>query len=392
MIQDSVLESKAKKMFEGQYREGKVKLMKRGDDNYDVVTIPSLGKEMLVINIHEYFDSISVVKLETTDSSVVGRIDKLYITSEGIVILDRDKARSVKLFDHSGKYKHSFGCVGNGPGKFSEATDLFVAENQVVILDQFQNKIIVYDMNGDMMEEKRIPFIAVQVGVSSTGKYYFAGSNCQNYHIDDLVDYNLWSCDSSMQVDSKWFYSNHSEDKLSFLSFNNLTKGGEKLWYSSMHTDSIFSIDNDNLIKKEFVLNYEDNHDMNCFYSDFDKFKEEFNLGKLNIMMDYIASDDLLLLSISHKTCTNVLFNRRTKAILAFDMIAFDGDANHSLGYSGTLYNDRVVWFLYPENYLTYNSVKDWNLTPESQELLNQLSENITHEDNPVLVFMRPKR
>ena len=65
--------------------------------------------------MHELFDTVIAVRLETTEESLVGVVDKVIVVDSCMYVLDKFKTKSVKRFTLEGKYLNVIGQYGEGP-------------------------------------------------------------------------------------------------------------------------------------------------------------------------------------------------------------------------------------------------------------------------------------
>lgn len=84
--------------------------------------------------MHELFDTVIAVRLETTEESLVGVVDKVIVVDSCMYVLDKFKTKSVKRFTLEGKYLNVIGQYGEGPEMQREVTDFCISENEVLIL------------------------------------------------------------------------------------------------------------------------------------------------------------------------------------------------------------------------------------------------------------------
>lgn len=108
--------------------------------------------------MHELFDTVIAVRLETTEESLVGVVDKVIVVDSCMYVLDKFKTKSVKRFTLEGKYLNVIGQYGEGPEMQREVTDFCISENEVLILDQFQSKIFIYTLDGILKDIRQLPF------------------------------------------------------------------------------------------------------------------------------------------------------------------------------------------------------------------------------------------
>lgn len=109
------------------------------------------------LSIHEIFDSIQVIPLETTDSCLLRAPVKVTTGNNRNYILDW-KSFQVFVFDDEGHFLHTIGKKGQGPGEYREVYDMIVDESrkQVKLLSPF-GSLYVYDLEGQFIKQIRLP-------------------------------------------------------------------------------------------------------------------------------------------------------------------------------------------------------------------------------------------
>lgn len=109
------------------------------------------------ISVHEIFDTIQVIPLETTDSCLLRAPVKIVVGNNRNYILDW-KNFQVFVFDDRGHFLHTIGKKGQGPGEYREVYDMIVDEgkNQVKLLSPF-GSIYVYNLEGQFVRQIRLP-------------------------------------------------------------------------------------------------------------------------------------------------------------------------------------------------------------------------------------------
>lgn len=71
-------------------------------------------------------DSIEVIKLETTDSCLIGFINKISFTDKYILVSDARVSQKIYLFDKEGKFIRYISNKGSGPGEYSVIGDFTI--------------------------------------------------------------------------------------------------------------------------------------------------------------------------------------------------------------------------------------------------------------------------
>ncbi len=104
----------------------------------------------------------SVIKLETSDSSLIGEVTKVIINNNRIYILDRKISKSLFAFNSNGKFIKKT-KIGRGPGECSAPWDFWVdsVSKKVILWDQSTFKILEYDMNLNHIYSKHYKAISL---------------------------------------------------------------------------------------------------------------------------------------------------------------------------------------------------------------------------------------
>lgn len=205
--------------------------------------------------LSDWVDTIYGVKLETTDESIIGTIDKIRIKNKCIYVLDRYKTHSLRSFDLTGRYLFSVGRHGNGPGEYVEPTDFFVDQNGITVYDQFQTKFLYYDLEGKFLREKSLPFTFIQFYQYSSNSYIMYGLDADNYHLKDLLDYSIWKCDSTFHIDRFGMYRKKNE-YINILLETALNDFSNKLYLHDARKDTIFSIDSTGVLRYDYIVDF----------------------------------------------------------------------------------------------------------------------------------------
>ncbi|UYQ95266.1 6-bladed beta-propeller [Chitinophaga horti] len=134
------------------------------------------------IKISDVADSVVVVKLQTSDSVVFARIDKLELDSANYYILDKEGIKGIAVFDREGKFIRQIGQQGGGQGKYEVITDFQLKPGKVEVYDQQTGKLISYDLQGNYLAEKAVEkgYLAFASVQDTTGWATSCGGFCGN--------------------------------------------------------------------------------------------------------------------------------------------------------------------------------------------------------------------
>lgn len=101
----------------------------------------------------------SYIKLESSDSSLIGSINQIEIFKDRIYILDRDKTNSLFIFSIEGKFIMKLDGEGNGPGEFITPHSFKIDKRgYLFILDRTLSRLIKYRVSDlKYMEDISLP-------------------------------------------------------------------------------------------------------------------------------------------------------------------------------------------------------------------------------------------
>lgn len=108
----------------------------------------------------DFAKNVKILKLENRDDVIVGRVSKLLFTKDRILIMNWF-AKTIFVFNTEGKYLFSLEAQGKGPGEFERLEDFEVneASGSVYAFDDINQKVIAYSLiDGKFLKEQRLDF------------------------------------------------------------------------------------------------------------------------------------------------------------------------------------------------------------------------------------------
>ncbi len=205
-------------------------------------------KSNLLEDPSNLFDKIELIQLETTDSSLIGNINKIELLDSSVYILDGTQ-RCILVFDNYGNFKKKLSKIGKGPGEYVNIGDFNVEEDGTIeVLSNY--KIIFYDRNFNVINEINLPDVA----------HFFYKLDKMNYALYHLQARKRLSIYNS--ISSKTIYTGIESPKYSKLMpvnpfYSPFYSSGKEVFFKSSFTNDIYKVTPDGLEK-----NY-------TFYSDF---------------------------------------------------------------------------------------------------------------------------
>ena len=108
------------------------------------------------LNVSDWMYPLEIVRLETTEESLLGSVDKLVEYNENYYVLDK-KRNCVLVFDGTGNFLRRVGRVGQGPGEYSRLSDFIVDEKTgCLYLLANSSTVYAYDNEGSFLWKKKV--------------------------------------------------------------------------------------------------------------------------------------------------------------------------------------------------------------------------------------------
>jgi hypothetical protein len=99
-----------------------------------------------------FFQSISLVPLETAESSLIRSINRICLADDTLFVFDRSLAQ-VTIFDREGHYINTIHNIGGGPQEYSQIQDIGIHSlRRKLVLFCSPNKVLYYTYAGKQIE------------------------------------------------------------------------------------------------------------------------------------------------------------------------------------------------------------------------------------------------
>ncbi|PKP05663.1 MAG: hypothetical protein CVU10_09945 [Bacteroidetes bacterium HGW-Bacteroidetes-5] len=113
-----------------------------------------------IVNLSEIASDIRYVKLETSDSSLIGEFPYVFYENERIYFFSK---WVLKVFDKDGKFLFKFHKIGRGPQEYKMIRNIRIMSGTGEIMVQTKamegtGNLIFYDRNGNFLKKKSIPY------------------------------------------------------------------------------------------------------------------------------------------------------------------------------------------------------------------------------------------
>ena len=131
----------------------------------DLVQNKKLNIKQIVINtnkvdersdISSLIESIDIVELDENSDCFIGQAHKMIRTFDHTIILDKNIAKKIVVFDNQGKFLKNVITLGKGPGEAIQLNDIWLNSiGNLEIYDFAQKKIFTCNENFDIITETR---------------------------------------------------------------------------------------------------------------------------------------------------------------------------------------------------------------------------------------------
>lgn len=364
------------------------------NDNYIKINIPNVANDEN-LNLSSIVDSISYIKLSNDPKAIIGVIDKIEFSDTHIYILDRYKTKTLKVFDNKGSFITQIGKRGEGPEEYNEITDFVILEKNIILYDQFKQRMMIFNKCGKLLTTKKIPFTLLKFYCFTTDKYVFNTLDCDNDHLQSIVNNSIFESDSNFVLSHRGFYRKKglysSEFKETDFSYKE-----NKVYYHPPYSDTIYSISKTNTIKVECVFDL-GKRKLPRYYL-LDKNHEEF-LKECNennyifLSGNYYSMDDFIYFEFSKRNSLyRGVFSKVTKKLSIGNNIL--NDVSTIFNFQNILLSQKntLVGYTQAQDILI-NLPKDRSLWPMYIGKKNALvMDKMSFEDNPILLFYHLKK
>jgi hypothetical protein len=216
------------------------------------ITLSNFFKhDLRSIKLSEIADSISYVKLETSNESLIGNIITFQPVENGFLI--NNSFQSLLMFDKKGKFIWKIENHGRGPHEYEILAPDFGVDNkskEIILPDR--KHLFIYNFKGQFVREVKLPFYINQLYVIDSGLYAVANSNPFDRILAHIININ-----GRIVKEFKNYNTQPKRNELGRLT--NLLNGGEIGYYKKSvllsNKDTIWRLNEDCNLEMMFKIN-----------------------------------------------------------------------------------------------------------------------------------------
>ncbi|MCH7411913.1 6-bladed beta-propeller [Belliella sp. R4-6] len=295
----------------------------------------------------EFFeDEITYLLLKENDEkdSQIGEIDTIIEYKDEIYILDWWIGKCIQVFDKEGNFKRKIRNYGDGVGMYTELADFQIQRDTIYVLAH-PSKIMKYSINGEYINEVKIPVLARRFRFDPKHEQFFIYSGSNAEKLVTSVDHNGSIVDEYFSTHSDVFYGNMG-DRVNFYPIDNT------FYFTRSYSDTLYQFSNNKFIplfiydfgsfglKHDELLEKQRELDPRSFKSYFDENAgisySPFGFSNSKYIFSRLSFSDIGIVSIYDKV-------NKTHDLVNFDII---NDIDESFNFYPPIYqleNDRVA-------------------------------------------------
>lgn len=349
--------------------------------------------ESAEIRFSDVFEKIEYVPLETSDSSLIGNVERLRLFGDKVCIVC-DK--SLLIFNkHTGRNETRISRPGNGPGEYLSLYDVYFDKRSGIIelLDMNGRKIQMYDSKGRFQESQELPFMSFSFNKDNYGNYWFYNNNM----VSDVIKSKVICLDSGKkEIVGEYFPIDfHLSSYFFVIENNNFVCGDDGMLFFSCPFNQIYSMNKGSdpvlVYNIDFGRHTVPDEFYKESYSDIMDFSTKANKqGYVYFINNFYANSANLLLSFMlEKECFWNLYSIADEFSKAGHFLVDDVNSLSciSIGYLNTFFvmdEDTLYFLLSSEQFI--------EMCKDNKTFFELVGQDMDEQSNPILAKCKFKK
>jgi hypothetical protein len=335
----------------------------------------------------DFFEYSHHIVLQTTDNSLISKIDKMQIINNKLYILD--KTDVILIFDMNGSFINSINYKGQSGTEYISASDFEVdSTGNIYICDFSGSKILKYDKDGTFITTIKLPVKASSfklMGEDNLAMDLRNGSSARGektfynylYYKNDRIMHKSLPFNSNLQG----LTYNYGYGLSSFYLYDN------KVFLTSLMNDTVYAV-NENGYPIPYVI-YEfgiKKPDLSFSKEEIRQYLKEQGLGnKISSLYCFHLFNDFLFISFDYRKQSNYVISKRNEPPLFVGKFSFDknGLCIIPVAYLSDYQESQLATIIEPD----YLASLLKRRSDADNSLLLTLQQSVIEGDNPILVF-----
>ena len=375
----------------------------RNSINVNTVDLTNSFNNEKKIGLNEIAENVEYIKLETNPNCLISRIEKIKIIDNYILIKDRN-FKTLLIFDTNGSFIHKIDKVGKGPNEYFNIFDFsYDPENKCVyIFDNFQWKVIIYNLNNEVITNFRLKFQPWNIEFLNDGKVAFYMPRPKFHNTDNS---RVIIMNNKGKKIKKLLIHNSNEYSLDDATrFFKLFIFHDTLSCWGSYYDTIYRITSDyEVIPAYYIENTKnkmplEQYSINSNFNErIKRYSSIYNLFETTNYIFFKALQKTRLKGLLYNKKSKISFSVRSGFEKSIHHIGFYNDFDGGIpfwpiGVSSNGHPFMAVDILEILDFIKQNELPTLNIESmkKNQELL-ELLENSQISDNPIIMAVIPK-
>ncbi|TGV03427.1 6-bladed beta-propeller [Flavivirga rizhaonensis] len=377
------------------------------------------NQKPLKVNLSEIASEIEYIQLQTSDKSLLNRIDN---ESNNIKffnkkILIKDKLNSLLLFNFKGEFLSKIGALGKGPGEYLkiDGFTILTEEESIVINSRQEKKMRLYDYSGIFKNDFSTKFQTNNI--FSFNNHLISVNNFDFRKYSGYNNLSVFSKEGELksQLLFKSFEKSLGKKNKNYIhwSYNSRAintynlKGKQFFWEYGLYDskDTIWEINSDFIPKPSHIFHFGGKKPaMKSFFKD--KKPSINELSKLTGIIGFIDTSNSMFIELGMLDKKIKIY--RDKKVDMNIRVGYKIPSTNSINFS--FYNDidegmpfwpdgmvsenkifKLVYGYEIKRFLKENIAEDKDTIHERKKRLRQMVENAKIYDNPILMIVTLK-
>jgi hypothetical protein len=338
---------------------------------------------------------VTYIPLETSDTVLIGKIEKLLIWDSNFYIWDR-MTESIFCFDSLGNYQFKINKFGQGPEDYPAINDFFLdtKSGNIYIRSDEGKGIYVFTNRGRFIKKISVDFVTNSFAIQDDKFLFYSGKLPNEYlfysTFPEQYRYFVMKQDTILFAQLKFKYNKDYGQIPS--SISNFTTFNDTILLSEDLQPEIYSVNDSGQLVPRYRIEFLSN-DYNPGFEqgiDLQRYKDALNNKEFtHLWLPFFENDKYLFVNYSNE-------------YIGFLFVNKDDNTVHNLGYA--LFDDfnmipMDITILFADNQYLYMETEPYvlvgNLLPDNQgigrlpEHLKNVINNIQDSDNPVIVKIK---
>ncbi|WP_368107074.1 6-bladed beta-propeller [Bacteroides nordii] len=337
-------------------------------------------------------EKIEYVPLQTADTVLMGKMNKLIVWNDQFYIWDQ-LTEAIFCFNSKGQFLHKIHKQGKGPDEYPRIYDftMDMTTGDIYIYSDMSKTIYAYTEKGEFIRKMESPFILSSFGIQGNYTYYYLGRtpNADFYSetFPEQCRYVVMENDEFKHEQLKYIF----DDKYLQIpsSRNVFSFYKDTMLLVEYLKPEIYSIDSIGRLRPKYRIEFLTNTYSPSFNEEIDleRMESEKKNGNLTTLFNaFFETDDYLFFNYARGIIGSAYVNKKDRTIHNMGYFLMDDFNQNSL--------PSVIDFV-DENYM-YKSVEPASLIRRQLKgnfspYLDGMVENMREFDNPVIIKIKLK-